>query len=69
MKLSDLVSASGDVRCIHAPCELCMRVVAMGPIFHGRYVVAYDAIVCDACWAEDRNGWRTEHLGRAPLSE
>jgi hypothetical protein len=46
---------------VSAPCELCHKVIRMGPVYEGRYVAKHDAIVCNQCWEGDRNGWRTEH--------
>jgi len=46
---------------VFAPCNVCRRLIQMGPIFEGRYVDAYEAIVCNACWEIDANGWRQEH--------
>ena len=46
---------------VSAPCELCRRVIRMGPVYEGRYVEKHDAIVCNSCWSSNRNGWRDEH--------
>jgi hypothetical protein len=46
---------------VFAPCDLCRRIVQMGPIFEGRYLERHESIVCNGCWEEDRNGYRTEH--------
>ena len=44
---------------ISAPCEVCRKVIRMGPVYEGRYVKAHDAIVCNACWDVDAHGWRS----------
>jgi hypothetical protein len=44
-----------------APCELCRKVIRMGPVYEGRYVDKHDAIVCNTCWTYNRNSWRAEH--------
>ena len=46
---------------VSAPCELCGKVIRMGPVYEGRYVEKQDAIVCNSCWSINRNGWRGEH--------
>jgi hypothetical protein len=46
---------------VFAPCDVCHRIVQMGPIFEGRYVAAQEAIVCNLCWELDRDGWRRQH--------
>lgn len=60
---SDRTDRHSGPSTIYAPCQICRRVIAMGPVYQGRYVAAHDAVVCNDCWAEDRNGWRTEHFG------
>jgi hypothetical protein len=49
-----------DLKELRATCELCSSVIRMGPVYEGRYVADHDAIVCNSCWAADRNGWRSE---------
>lgn len=51
---------------VNAPCELCRRVIRMGPVFDGRYVALYDAVVCHTCWQQDRNGWRSKFERTSP---
>jgi hypothetical protein len=46
---------------VSAPCEVCRKVMRMRPVYEGRYVKTHDAIVCNHCWASNRNGWRAEH--------
>ena len=46
---------------VSAPCEVCRKVIRMGPMYEGRYVEKHDAIVCNHCWEGNRNGWRAEH--------
>jgi hypothetical protein len=46
---------------VSAPCEVCRKVIRMGPLYEGRYVDKHDIIVCNHCWDGDRNGWRVEH--------
>jgi hypothetical protein len=57
----DSPGVSANSAGISAPCELCRKVIRMGPVYEGRYVHAHDAIVCNDCWAGDCNGWRSQH--------
>ena len=44
-----------------APCNVCRRLIEMGTILECRYVDAHEAMVCNADWKIDANGWRQEH--------